>query len=62
MKFADFSHQGMAALAEEVLKELPDQIVGYMMANGIKPAKVDFHSAEALLMQANIGAHLVSRL
>ena len=52
----------MAALAEEVLKELPDQIVGYMLGNGIKPAKVDFHSAEALMMQANIGAHLVSRL
>jgi len=62
VKFADFTAKGMSALAEEVLKELPDQIVGYMLANGIKPAKVDFHSAEALMMQANIGAHLVSRL
>ena len=39
----------MNALAEEVLRELPDQIVGYMLANNIKPVKVEFQPIEALM-------------
>ncbi len=38
VRFRDFAgmHQG-ESLAEEVLKEVPDQLVNYMMAHAIKP-------------------------
>jgi len=40
VKIADYIKQGqtnLSALAEEVLKELPDQIVDYMVTHGVKP-------------------------
>jgi hypothetical protein len=38
----------IAGLAEEVLKELPDQIVSYMMANQIKPHKQEWNQIDQL--------------
>ena len=46
VKFLDYNKGGIAQLAEEVLKEMPDQIVSYMLANGIKPKKTDWTSVE----------------
>lgn len=38
-------------LAEEVLKEMPDQIVGYMLANGVKPQKQEWLSVDVAVSQ-----------
>jgi hypothetical protein len=35
-------------LAEEVLREMPDQIVGYMMGHGIKPMKQEWLQVDAV--------------
>ena len=35
VKFTDYQNRDISLLAEEVLRELPDQIVGYMMSKGI---------------------------
>ena len=46
VEFNDFK-QGRAdigLLAEEVLKEVPDQLVGYMMSQGIKPQMIPLMS------------------
>jgi hypothetical protein len=32
----------ISLLAEEVLRELPDQLVGYMMSKNIMPNKLEF--------------------
>ena len=37
VKFSDFAYKGSDLLAEEVLQEVPDQFVQYMMRNNIKP-------------------------
>ena len=39
VRFKDYERANFALLAEEVLREMPDQIVGYMLANNIKPQK-----------------------
>ena len=49
MRFQDFSNSDISILAEEVLKEVPDQIVGYMMSKGIKPAKQDWENIESAI-------------
>lgn len=46
VKFNDFKGKGdLGLLAEEVLKEVPDQLVGYMMTNNIKPAPIPFNNS-----------------
>ena len=35
VKFNDFKGRGVDALSEEVLKEVPEQLVSYMMSMGI---------------------------
>jgi len=37
VKFSEFSHGDIGLLAEEVLREVPDQLVGYMMTKGVNP-------------------------
>ena len=37
VKFNDFKGGDLGRLSQEVLQEVPDQIVGYMSANGIYP-------------------------
>ena len=37
VKFADYRERHISVLAEEVLKEVPDQFVGYMTSRDIKP-------------------------
>ena len=37
VKFADYRNSHISVLAEEVLKEVPEQFVGYMMSRGIRP-------------------------
>lgn len=37
MEFKDFNGADLSQLAEEVLREVPDQLVGYMVQNKIKP-------------------------
>jgi len=37
VEFKEFSNRGPQALAEEVLKEVPTQLVQYMMQHGIQP-------------------------
>ena len=49
VEFKDFSsNQDLGVLAEEVLKEVPDQIVSYMMMKGIKPEPQAFMSQQTL--------------
>ena len=50
VKFEDYLNSDISVLAEEVLKEMPDQIVGYMLSQGIRPQKqewVDVNQAVA---------------
>eukprot|EP00347_Sterkiella_histriomuscorum_P005523 403356292 len=47
VRFQDYRNSDISILAEEVLREMPDQIVGYMMANGIKPQKQDWLNVDA---------------
>lgn len=42
VKFKKYIQQGPHVLAEKVLGELPQQLVGYMMSHGIKPAPISF--------------------
>jgi Copine len=42
VKFKKYIQQGPQVLAEKVLKEVPDQLVSFMMAKGIKPNPVQF--------------------
>ncbi len=37
VKFKKYIQQGPQKLAEKVLKEVPDQLVSYMVAKGIQP-------------------------
>ena len=37
VEFKDFNSQDLTQLAEEVLKEVPEQLVGYMVQKKIKP-------------------------
>jgi hypothetical protein len=37
VKFQEFASQGPERLAQEVLAEIPDQFVSYMMSQNIKP-------------------------
>jgi hypothetical protein len=46
VRFKDYLNSDISRLAEEVLKEMPDQIVGYMMANGVKPMKQEWMNIE----------------
>lgn len=46
VKFSDYGHSDIGRLAEEVLKEMPDQIVGYMEANRITPTKNEFTNVD----------------
>jgi hypothetical protein len=52
VKFSDYQSgkMGISALAEEVLKEMPDQIVGYMMTHGIQPNKVQWANVDEMVM------------
>ena len=36
VKFSDYSTKGYHALSEEVLKEIPDQVVNYLVKNSIQ--------------------------
>lgn len=49
VRFQDYAGRDISILAEEVLREMPDQIVGYMMANNIRPQKQEWVSVEAAL-------------
>ena len=40
VKFKKYLAKGVSKLAEEVLCEVPDQLVSYMMNNGIRPQPV----------------------
>ncbi len=42
VEFKDFNPQELSQLAEEVLKEIPDQLIGYMQMKGIKPQILPF--------------------
>jgi hypothetical protein len=37
VRFMDYMDRDVSVLAEEVLREMPEQIVSYMMANNIQP-------------------------
>ena len=41
MKFNDYRNADISVLAEEVLREVPEQIVGYMLMNNIKPQPIE---------------------
>lgn len=36
VRYKDFQHSGITALSEEVLKEVPEQVVTFLMNNGIQ--------------------------
>eukprot|EP00347_Sterkiella_histriomuscorum_P001485 403371854 len=42
VKYKKYAAQGIPKLAEKVLQEVPDQLVNFMVNNGIKPAPVQF--------------------
>lgn len=48
VQFKDFKHGDIGLLAEEVLKEVPEQLVGYMLSKGIKPQPVPLMSQGTL--------------
>ena len=48
VEFNQFKNGDISLLAEEVLKEVPDQIVGYMMMKGIKPNPVPLMSQNTM--------------
>ena len=52
VRFNDYANGklGVAGLAEEVLKEMPDQIVSYMLANKIMPKKLEWHSVDTMMI------------
>lgn len=49
VEFKDFITKGQNALAEEVLAEVPDQLVDYMMQNQIAPQPVQQMSADEMV-------------
>ena len=51
MEFDQFVNGDMSYLAEEVLKEVPDQLVGYMLQKGIKPNPPPLMSQGTLLQK-----------
>jgi hypothetical protein len=48
VQFNDFKNGDFGLLAEEVLKEVPDQMVGYMLAKGIMPNQIPLMSQNTL--------------
>ena len=42
VKFQDYATLSPAVLAEVVLKEIPEQLVSFMLANNIMPAPTEF--------------------
>ncbi len=48
VEFNEFKNGDLGLLAEEVLQEVPDQIVGYMLSKGIKPAPLPLMSQGTL--------------
>lgn len=46
VEFRDYKGGDLHTLSEEVLKEVPDQVVGYMMMKGIKPQKNDWRPVD----------------
>ena len=48
VQFKDFKHGDIGLLAEEVLKEVPEQFVSYMLSKGIKPQPVPLMSQSTL--------------
>ena len=57
VKYADYAGRDISLLAEEVLRELPDQVVGYMLSKGIRPEKQqwqDVNQAAGLQMVVNV--------
>jgi hypothetical protein len=49
VRFKDYLSSDISVLAEEVLKEMPDQIVNYMQSKGIKPAKQEWIAVDAAI-------------
>ena len=49
VKFMEYQRTDISVLAEEVLKELPEQIVGYMMSKGIKPNKLEWNNVDVAI-------------
>lgn len=47
VRFSDYGQSDIGRLAEEVLREMPDQIVSYMEANHIKPIKNEWTQVDA---------------
>ena len=50
VEFNEYKNGDISLLAEEVLREVPDQIVGYMMMKGIKPQEVPLMSKNTINM------------
>lgn len=48
VQFNDFKHGDIGLLAEEVLREVPEQLVSYMLSKGIKPQPVPLMSQTTL--------------
>ena len=48
VEFNNYKNGDISLLAEEVLKEVPDQMVGYMMMKNILPAPVAFMSQNTI--------------
>jgi len=48
VQFNDFKNGNFGLLAEEVLKEVPDQMVGYMLSKGIMPQQQPLMSQNTL--------------
>ncbi len=48
VRFQDYAGRDISILAEEVLREMPDQIVAYMMANNIKPQKQEWANVDSV--------------
>lgn len=54
VKFKDYSHADISVLASEVLKELPDQLVGYMLSKGVKPLKLEWVNVDSAVQNVAI--------
>ena len=48
VEFNDFKSGDISLLAEEVLSEVPDQIVGYMLSKNIMPDPIPFMSQQTM--------------
>lgn len=50
VQFVEFRNykSDLSILAEEVLREVPNQLVSYMIANNIQPAPVDHIAVDAI--------------